>query len=201
MSRGVIAVIMGGASAQPRLRRETIRHMPVISTSFVQADWSQTAQWTVVAGIAERLEKHLNEPEAQARLVQANLPGQSSGLVQATFADFASDLGFVDEARGLFASYENKAVRPDYYLRLEDTGVLMEVERGKTTINNMDFLDFWKCHLCEHANYLFLLVPQVLIQSEGRAATKPYSAVVKRMGSFFAPRNYTNVRGLVVLGY
>ena len=24
----------------------------------------------------------------------------------------------------------------------------MEVERGKTTTNNKDFLDFWKCHLC-----------------------------------------------------
>ena len=25
----------------------------------------------------------------------------------------------------------------------------MEVEREKTTINNMDLLDVWKCHICE----------------------------------------------------
>ena len=48
--------------------------------------------------------------------------------------------------------------------RVGSSGILLEVERGKTTINNMDFLDFWKCHLCEHAHYLFLLVPQELRQ-------------------------------------
>jgi len=31
---------------------------------------------------------------------------------------------------------------------------LLEVERGKTTINNMQLLDFWKCHrmTCELSN-------------------------------------------------
>ena len=32
----------------------------------------------------------------------------------------------------------------------------MEVERGKTTTNNMDLLDIYKCHICEEANHLFL---------------------------------------------
>jgi len=41
-------------------------------------------------------------------------------------------------------------LRPDYFLKLDDTGILLEVERGKTTINNMDLLDFWKCHLCRN---------------------------------------------------
>ena len=35
----------------------------------------------------------------------------------------------------------------------------MEVERGKTTTNNMDLLDIYKCHICEEANHLFLFVP------------------------------------------
>ncbi len=66
----------------------------------------------------------------------------------------------------------------------------------------MDFLDFWKCHLCEHANYLFLLVPQELRQNEKqRAPKREYNAVVKHLSSFFVPRNYTNVRGLAVFGY
>ena len=77
----------------------------------------------------------------------------------------------------------------------------MEVERGKTTINNMDFLDFWKCHLCEHANYLFLVVPQELRQNAAMRPKREYNAVVKRMGSFFTPRNHTNVRGLHIFGY
>ena len=45
---------------------------------------------------------------------------------------------------------------------LADTGIILEVERGKTTINNMDLLDFWKCHICAHADYLFLMVPTEL---------------------------------------
>ena len=61
----------------------------------------------------------------------------------------------------------------------------MEVERGKTTINNMDFLDFWKCHLCEHANYLFLMVPQELRQNPTMSPRREYNTVVKRMASFF----------------
>jgi hypothetical protein len=102
---------------------------------------------------------HLNTPDAQSLILAANTPGVSSAVVQNTFLVKARELGFGDESKGLFDSYESRLVRPDYYLRLGHTGILLEVERGKTTINNMDFLDFWKCHLCEHANYLFLLVP------------------------------------------
>lgn len=151
------------------------------------------SRWSIVRGRPER--------GPQALLREANLPGQSSGLVQATFTEFARDLGFVAESTGLFDNYENRAVRPEYFLRLKDTGILMEVERGKTTINNIDFLDFWKCRLCEHANCLFLMMPQILVQSVDRAPTKPYAAVVKRMNSFFVTRNYTNIRGLNIFGH
>ena len=65
----------------------------------------------------------------------------------------------------------------------------------------MDLLDFWKCHLCEYANYLFLMVPQELRQNATMSPRREYNAVVKRMASFFVPRNYTNVRGLCVFGY
>ena len=110
-------------------------------------------------------------------------------------------LGFVSESKGLFAPYETSALRPDYFRPLDDTGILLEVERGKTTINNMDLLDFWKCHLCEHANYLFLMVPTELRQNPSMPPRREYVTVVKRLSSFFVPRNYTNVRGLFVFGY
>jgi hypothetical protein len=144
---------------------------------------------------------HLSTPEAQALLAAANAPGQSSALVQATFMTYARELGFVDETKGLFASYATSGLRPDYFLSRDGVGILLEVERGKTTINNMDLLDFWKCHLCEHAHYLFLLVPQSLRQNENSAVRHEYATVVKRMQSFFVPRNYTNVKGLFVFGY
>ena len=170
-------------------------------TSYVQAPLAETAEFHQVTAIASALLAHLNEPAAQSKLIEANLPGVSSGRVQATFQEFAADLGFANESKGLFSGYENRAVRPDYFLPLGETGILMEVERGKTTINNMDFLDFWKCHLCEHANHLFLMVPQELRQNDTMSPKREYAAVVKRMASFFVPRNYTNVRSLHVFGY
>jgi hypothetical protein len=65
----------------------------------------------------------------------------------------------------------------------------------------MDLLDFWKCHLCERADYLFLMVPQELRQNPLMSPRREYATVVRRLESFFVPGNYTNVRGLVVFGY
>jgi len=175
--------------------------MPVLMTSYVRDDYADSPEVAAVKEVATSLLDHLNTPKAQELLALANLPGQSSAMVQASFNVFATELGFVDESRGLFEGYKNRAVRPDYFRRMGDTGILMEVERGKTTINNMDFLDFWKCHLCEHANYLFLMVPQELRQHEGMSPKREYNYVVNRMASFFIPRNYTNVRGLHIFGY
>ena len=79
--------------------------------------------------------------------------------------------------------------------------MILEVERGKTTINNMDLLDFWKCHICEHASYLLLMVPVELRQNLKDRPSRPFDVVAKRLESFFSPENYTNVHGLVLLGY
>ena len=111
--------------------------------------------------ISDQLLDHLNTEEALRLMLEANLPGISSAQVQATFLPFATELGFTSEAKGLFLQYENK-LRPDYFPGHGTTGILLEVERGKTTTNNMDLLDLWKCHLCKHADYLFLMVPQAL---------------------------------------
>jgi hypothetical protein len=148
------------------------------------------------------LQQHLNTPEAQSAIAAVNVPRASSATIQATFERFAVDqLGFRSKARGLFDNYPTSQLRPDYYRPLGDTGILLEVERGKTTINNMDLLDFWKCHLCESANYLFLLVPLALRQNETGSARNEYATVVKRLGSFFLPTTYTNVRASFVFGY
>ncbi len=130
----------------------------------------------------------------------ANLPRMSSAEVQAAFLPFALELGFTSEAKGLFLEYENK-LRPDYYRQVGDSGILLEVERGKTTTNNMDLLDFWKCHLCRSADYLFLLVPQALKHNDSMTPKKEYNSVVKRLNTFFVPGNETNVRAVHIFGY
>ena len=65
----------------------------------------------------------------------------------------------------------------------------------------MDLLDFWKCHICEHASYLFLMVPRELRQNPTMSPRREFETVRKRLESFFVPGNYTNVHGLVLLGY
>ena len=45
------------------------------------------------------------------------------------------------------------------------------------------------------------MVPLELRQNKSMSARREYATVVKRLSSFFVPRNYTNVRGLFVFGY
>lgn len=152
--------------------------------------------------IANQLLSELNDPDTHGRIVEANKPSASSGLIQNAFLPVATKLGFKDEAKGLFAAYKNKFLRPDYFLDLgENKGILLEVERGKTTINNMDLLDFWKCHICSHANFLFLMVPKELRQNVSMSPRKEFNTVSAHMESFFIQGNYTNVDAVFLFGY
>jgi hypothetical protein len=153
-----------------------------------------------VVEISDQLLSHLNTETSLSLMHRANMPGISSSEVQATFLPFALDLGFTSEARGLFLEYENK-LRPDYYRPIGSSGILLEVERGKTTTNNMDLLDFWKCHLCRHADYLFLMVPQALRHNPTMTPKREYNSVVRRLDTFFVPGNETNVRAVHIFGY
>lgn len=167
---------------------------------FVQDGLARSEEWAQVVSIADAIEADLRTPAVANRLLAANSPGNSSTLVQEVFLEEARALGFRDERKGLFARYES-ALRPDYYLPLGGSGIILEVERGKTTINNMDLLDFWKCHICDEADYLFLLVPRELRQNPTMAPRREFAAVCRRLATFFAPGNETNVRGAVVIGY
>ena len=177
--------------------------MTIAQTRFVQLTYEKSDEWLSVCSVADALIQHIQLPETIEALKIANKPRASSASVQEILLSKALSLGFVDESKGLFASYKNSRLRPDYFLRLENnTGILFEVERGKTNQNNMDFLDFWKCHICKHAHYLFLCVPVELRQNDsGKLAGRPYKTAVGHMQSFFDSSNYTNVRGVVVFGY
>jgi hypothetical protein len=171
-----------------------------LRTIYVQNAYLNDEQHREVMDISDQLLDHLNTEAALDLMLRANMPGISSAEVQATFLHFATELGFTSEAKGLFLEYENR-LRPDYYRPVGNTGILLEVERGKTTTNNMDLLDFWKCHLCRHADYLFLMVPQALRHNPTMTPKKEYNAVVKRLDTFFVPGNETNVRAVHIFGY
>lgn len=175
--------------------------MGVERHEFVQEPAAGTGDFREVRSVADRLHAHLNTPEALDLIEVANQPRTSSAMVQATFLPFAEDLGFQNETKGLFSGYQTAGLRPDYYRPVGTSGILLEVERGKTTTNNMDLLDFWKCHLCAHADYLFLLVPLALRHNPTMSPKREYASVVKRLESFFRPANYTNVLAAYVFGY
>ena len=168
---------------------------------FVQDKFQGSEEWNKVSKIAKSFFQYLNTESVQNKISKANQPGISSKYVQDIVMIKALEFGFISEVSKLFSNTINK-LRPDFYLKLDNTGIIIEVERGKTNQNNMDFLDFWKCHICEEAHYLFLLVPVILIQNNsGKTAGKPYEKVISHMSPFFYKENYTNVRGLVIFGF
>ncbi len=151
-------------------------------------------------GIAEEFRQYLQQPEIQQQIRERHVLGASSMSIQELVLRKALELGFEDEKMGLFANYGVPGLRPDYYCRVGNTGILLEVERGKTTSNNMDLLDLWKCHICEHAEYLFLLVPQARPSANG-TVLRHFRYVQKRLAVFFEPKNYVNVNAVHLFGY
>lgn len=167
---------------------------------FVQRDFETSTDFREASNIADELLAH--GAEISTAIEQENLPGASSAAIQRLFEERAKELGFTHERKGLFANYQTTGLRPDFYRRLgADSGILFEVERGKTTINNMDLLDFWKCHICEGANILFLLVPTGLRQNDNMSPRKEFNTVASRLDAFFQPGNETNVQALFLFGY
>jgi hypothetical protein len=161
-------------------------------------------EYNSVAAIARALHEELLRPEVQVEIDAVNRPGMSSGAVQAVILEHAGSLGFQSEKTGLFADFHTPGLRPDYYRALPQSagGIILEVERGKTTINNMDLLDFWKAHICTEASHLFLLVPRVLQQNAAVAkTTKPFEYVKKRLPAFFSETTYTSVKSCWLFGY
>jgi len=151
--------------------------------------------------IGNDLFHYLKSPEIARAFRIANSPGNSSSKVQDVFLSKATELGFQSEKKHLFRNIPTSNLRPDYYKSIENSGIIIEVERGKTVMNNMDMLDIWKCHLCEVANHLFLFVPNQLSHN---ANSKPYDCFKKvsdRLSPFFEVSNYSNVHSLWLFGY
>ena len=167
---------------------------------YVLPELADTPTYQQGTALADQLHGHLNQPHKLGRIAEANQPGNPSSEVQNAFLEFAQTIGFESEKKGLFKD-SGLALRPDYFLPIDNTGILLEVERGKTTINNMDLLDFWKCHLCGVANHLFLLVPIALRQNHEMRPKNEFVYVSRRLSQFFEPGKATNVHSLCLFGY
>lgn len=150
--------------------------------------------------LAHKLLAYLDRPDIRSKIEALHVPGADGRNIQNVLLEKMLELGFKSEKKGLFAESEVLALRPDFFCPVGDTGVLLEVERGKTTDNNMDLLDLWKCHICNHASYLFLVVPKIRQSNNGNS--KPvFGPVKRRMGTFFSSQNYVNVTAVYLFGY
>ena len=89
---------------------------------------------------------------------------------------------------------------PDFLKTGIGYGIMIEVERGKTINNNMDFIDFWKCHISQKSNMLVLIVPEKVPRASDKNMNI-YSFVLRRMEPLFQDHNYTNVKALAVISY
>lgn len=173
-------------------------------TSFsilTKEDARSRPEWLEIERLARRLRNHIELTETRALVVEANQPSIASTAVQAAITPFLTECGFQSEARGLFVGYEPRNLRPDFYLPVGGSGILLEVERGKTIDNNMDLLDLWKTHICREADHLFLLVPTEYRSNVQKAPRNLFRAAEARLSTFFQPGNYTNVESVFLFGY
>lgn len=120
---------------------------------LLQNNQENASEFIQAKKIAEELQAYLNQNDVAEKIRGANAPNHSSHDVQRIFLDFLSERWFQDEKKGLFSSYRTALLRPDYYKPIGETGIIFEVERGKTIMNNMDILDLWKCHICPRADF------------------------------------------------
>ena len=149
----------------------------------------------IVKSLSKKFFLYLNEKETVEKLKSFHTLGNSSQKIQDVFISHLKELGFESEKKGLFKNY-NSQLRPDYYKKLKKSGIILEVERGKTLKNNMDLLDVWKCHICKEANHLFLVIPKDVSHTPN---CFNYSS--KRLGLFFLKENYINIDSLTIYGY
>ncbi|NBJ10929.1 hypothetical protein [Microvirga arsenatis] len=177
-----------GASSSRIQFRELVREDKESETSLMEA-----------RALAQQLLVEMDKDEIYHQIRQKDVRGADSKEIQNCLLSFLKANGFQEEHVGLFGTTNSPNVRPDYCRPSSSgrNGIIVEVERGKTTHNNMDMFDIWKCHICDKANYLFLVVPQVRA-ANGR---KEFEFVCKRMSALFRPQNYTNVYGLWLFGY
>lgn len=152
----------------------------------------------LVRALAEEFWSALDSEPIREALGAIASVGGTTHQVDAVVRPHAETLGFSSQRATLFTGYPI-ALRPDWYRPLDGSGVLLEIERGKTVTNNMDLLDLWKWNICRHADHLFLIVPQVVRRTSG--IERVYPRVVTRLPTFFEPGNETNVQSVAIFGY
>jgi len=165
-------------------------------------DIHKFSEFEEVQNLSLQIKHFLQTEEIKNQIVKTHTLGASSHEIQKIVKEFVTNLGFTSEKKGLFSEYDVAGLRPDYFRKVGNSGILFEVERGKTNANNMDLLDVWKTHICKQAHHLFLMVPIKRQTAANPNGTKIFGGVNKRISCFFEKEeNQINVRSVSIFGY
>lgn len=178
--------------------------MPVQYTRFVRSACSRDEEIELarVDGIAAHLLDHLDQ--SALAIDRVHVHGAQSKVVQTIVAELLeSRLAFEQEYVLTPEDGLVTAPRPDFYFRLgSGRGILAEVERGGTTLNNHDLKDMWKAHIAPRAHHLFLIVPNANWNVAGGVRERPFVRVRSRLAAFFGDqRREVDVLSLHLFGY
>lgn len=178
--------------------------MDVRRARFVRSrlDATDVAELERVDALADELATHLAAEASAIDLVHVHR-AQSSAVQLIVAAMLREHLGFREEVVLTPQDGFVTQARPDFVYSLgPGRGIIAEVERGGTTLNNHDLKDLWKAHIAPDAQHLFLVVPNANWNEAGLARERPFARVLTRLGAFFGnPRREVDVVSLHVFGY
>ncbi|WP_236121991.1 hypothetical protein [Cellulomonas palmilytica] len=162
---------------------------------------SDAREIAVVDEMAQRLVAHLEAERPAIDVVHVHRA--SSAAVQHVVGDLLREIGFAEEVVLVPQDGFVTRARPDFIYALSPgRGIIAEVERGGTTTNNHDLKDFWKVHIAQNAQHLFLVVPTANWNEAGQARERPFARVARRLAAFFGePRREVDVLSAHVFGY
>lgn len=172
-------------------------------TRFVRGALSdeERHEISIVDEIAERLVRHLVAERAEIDRVHVHRAPSSA--VQRIVGELLREIGFGEEVVLTPQDGFVTRARPDFVYSLADgRGIIAEVERGGTTTNNHDLKDFWKVHIAQDAQHLFLVVPAANWNEAGLPRERPFARVANRLSAFFGdPRREVDVLSAHVFAY
>lgn len=162
---------------------------------------SERDEVSLVDEMAERLVGHLVAQRTEIDRVHVHRAPSSA--VQQVVGELLRDIGFAEEVVLTPQDGFVTRARPDFVYPLSvGRGIIAEVERGGTTTNNHDLKDFWKVHIAQDAQHLFLVVPAANWNEAGLPRERPFARVSHRLAAFFGdPRREVDVLSAHVFGY
>jgi hypothetical protein len=176
-----------------------VRHERFVRTTLGP---TEAVELSRVDALAEQLKAHLTARTADIDIVHVH-GAQSRAVQDIVAAMLREQLNFSEEV--LLTPQEGfvTRARPDFVYSLgPGRGVIAEVERGGTTLNNHDLKDLWKTHIAADAQHLFLIVPNANWNEAGLVRERPFLRVLTRLRAFFGdPRREVDVISLNVFGY